>query len=181
MLIRFAFAFLLMPTLAVAQDCPANLPEDPRLGPLMEQVKTAPDEMSALLTTNELWAVWATAPDEQAQEILDVGIERRALNDLESARAAFDALIEYCPNYAEGYNQRAFVSVISGKIEQALPDLDRAIELDPDHYPALTGRAMVLMHMGRLQEASETLQTALDLNPWLPERRFMADLPETRL
>lgn len=167
-------ALLLAPVGAWA--CPVESPADPRLDPLMEQVRTAPDEMSALLATNELWAVWATAPDEQSQEILDLGIERRAMLDLVLAREAFNALIDYCPTYAEGYNQRAFVSVIEGDIEAALPDLDRAISLDPDHYPALTGRAMVLMGMGRNEEAAQSLQAALALNPWLPERIYMEEL-----
>ena len=136
----------------------------------MEQVRIAPDERTAVALTNELWAIWSDAPDRRAQELLDVGIERRAVFDLNNAMAAFDALIDYCPSYAEGYNQRAFVLFIQQDYAPALVDLDRALERSPEHLGALTGRAMALMALGRDHEALSELRRALTLNPWLKER-----------
>ncbi len=136
----------------------------------MAQVREAPDARSAQLLTNQLWEIWAEAPDAYSQDLLDVGIERRSVFDLEAAMAAFDALVDYCPTYAEGYNQRAFVAFIRQDYEPALEDLERALARAPEHLGALTGRAMALMALGRDVEALRDLKAALSLNPWLKER-----------
>jgi tetratricopeptide (TPR) repeat protein len=176
-MIRFAFAFILAPTLAFA-DCPENVPRTDAHERLMAEVKLAENEMEARLLTNELWEVWATAPDETSQAILQRGMERRASYNFAGAIEDFDTLIEYCPNYAEGYNQRAFVSFIRGDWAVSLEDLERAIEITPDHIGAVVGRALALMQLGRNKEGQLALREALLLNPWLPERNRLVPLED---
>ncbi|MEM9550428.1 MAG: tetratricopeptide repeat protein, partial [Pseudomonadota bacterium] len=86
----------------------------------------------------------------------------------------FDTLIAYCPNYAEGYNQRAFVQFLRGDFRSAVEDLDRALALSPRHIAAMSGKALSLMGLDRLDEARLTMSDALALNPWLPERGLAA-------
>ena len=164
------FAFLLFATPALAAECPMAPDHSSTLGALISQVQTAPDEGTASEISNQLWEYWADAPDETAQEILNRGMRKRAAWDLLGAREDFDALISYCPEYAEGYNQRAFVNFLRQDYEVALPDLERAIELSPRHIGALSGRALSLVGLGREAEAQDALAAALELNPWLPER-----------
>lgn len=83
-------------------------------------------------------------------------------------------LIAYCPAYAEGYNQRAFVNFLRQDYQSALTDLDRALALSPNHIAALSGRALSLLGLQRVEEARVALKRALDLNPWLPERHLAA-------
>lgn len=155
----------------VAQaSCPPLPDREARRSELMAQVRVAPDQRTAAELTNRLWEIWAEAPDRHSQELLDMGIERREIFDLENAIAAFDALIDYCPDYAEGYNQRAFVLFIRQDYAPALEDLDRALDRSPEHLGAMTGRAMTLMALDRNAEALAGLRAALDLNPWLKER-----------
>lgn len=144
----------------------------------MELVATASNESAAREYTNELWGIWATAPDDTAQEILDRGMTRRAAYDFAGALSDFDKLIEYCPDYAEGYNQRAFVNFIREDYTTALKDLDRAVALTPDHIGAVVGRALALIQLGRVREGQIALRKALLLNPWLPERNRVTPLPE---
>ena len=146
-----------------------------RFAELVEAVRAAPNEMAAQVLTNEMWALWADAPDEIAQEILDRGMRRRAGFDLGGALTDFDKLVSYCPDYAEGYNQRAFVHFIRQDYAKALVDLDRAVELSPTHIAALSGRALTYFGLGRLSEARADLDVAIGLNPWLPERRMLSD------
>lgn len=171
--------FLMAASPLVAQTCPMGPDLTERRSALMEAVKIAPDERSARVISNDLWKIWATAPDKAAQELLDEGMQRREAFDFDAAIVAFDALINYCPDYAEGYNQRAFVLFLKQDFEPALVDLDRAIERRPDHIAALAGRALTLMGLGRDDEAQVQLRDALKLNPWLSERRFLTgDPPE---
>ena len=141
----------------------------------MAEVREAANEQDARLLTNELWALWATAPDEPAQELLDRGMQARASFDFLSALETFDRLVDYCPDYAEGYNQRAFVNFLRQDYEVALTDLDRALERRPNHVAALSGKALTLMGLGRHDEAQVVLREAIELNPWLPERGLLRE------
>ncbi|MCV2881298.1 tetratricopeptide repeat protein [Actibacterium sp. XHP0104] len=166
-------ALLALAAPALAETCPPAPDLEPRKSELLAAVRAAETELDARLLTNEMWELWTTAPDATAQEWLDTGIERRAAYDFEGAVNAFDALIDYCPDYAEGYNQRAFVNFIRQDYQTSLDDLERALELSPDHYAALTGKAMALYVLGDQPTAFTVLRRALDMNPWLPERHML--------
>ncbi|MEP2531989.1 hypothetical protein [Shimia sp.] len=160
--------FFFMPGVSLA--CPAAPDHSVELDQLIEQVQKAPDASTAQVFANDMWTYWADAPDETAQEILDRGMRKRAAWDLLGARQDFNALVKYCPEYAEGYNQRAFVNFLREDYEVALPDLERAVALSPRHIGALSGRALSLVGLGRDAEAQDALAEVLELNPWLPER-----------
>ena len=162
----------------VAQaDCPPVSHDQERLALLMEAIRVAPTERHAREVSDDLWAIWATAPDAVAQRLLDDGMARRRVFDFAGAIASFDELIAYCPDYAEGYNQRAFALFLRQDYALALEDLDRAIARSPLHIAALSGRALTLMGLGRMEEAQNQLREALELNPWLPERRYLVTPP----
>ncbi|MEP5198489.1 MAG: tetratricopeptide repeat protein, partial [Paracoccaceae bacterium] len=122
-----------------------------------------------------LWKLWATAPDAAAQALLDRGMSARGSYDFLGAIEAFDRLVEYCPDYAEGYNQRAFVNFLREDFEPALTDLDLALARNPNHVAALSGKALTLMGLGRGDEAQEVLREAIKLNPWIPERGLLTE------
>jgi len=179
MRMRFLPLLLIAATPAVA--CPP-LPEiSIEQRELMRQVREAPDPETGRFLSSKVWEYWATAPDAYAQELLNTGLERRGTYDLDGAHSAFEALVEYCPHYAEGYNQRAFVNFMRGEFASALIDIDRVLEMRPDHFGALAGRALTLMSMGDVEAGQEALKEALDVNPWLPERRMLIPKPGTEL
>ncbi|UZD91732.1 tetratricopeptide repeat protein [Cognatishimia activa] len=172
----------LIPFLFMASPLMAECPEAPdhtaALDAIFAEIQTATTQTQGLTIGVRLWEYWTDAPDEIAQKILDRGMNRRSGFDFFGARSDFDRLVEYCPDFAEGYNQRAFVNYLSNDFEAALPDLDRAIELSPRHVGALSGRALTLMALGRDFEAQRDLRAALELNPWLPERSYLLPLGE---
>lgn len=159
-------------------DCPEFHERTSDLLALFAEVRDASNPATAQPITNRMWEIWATAPDETAQEILDRGLRRRASRDFLGATEDFDALIAYCPTYAEGYNQRAFVRFILQDFDGALTDLERAIELSPNHLAAQAGRALTLLGLGREEEGQAALRTALEIHPWLPERRLLKALED---
>ncbi len=156
-------------------DCPASPDIAEAQEILFQQVQAAPDELTARVISNRLWELWATAPDETAQALLDRGMSARASWDFETAVEAFDELTAYCPDYAEGYNQRAFVNFIRQDFPTALVDLDHALDRAPRHVAALSGKALTLMGMGRDDEAQDILRAAIEINPWLPERTLLVE------
>lgn len=172
-MLRYVFTLSVVAVQPALADCPAAPDIDADVAGILTEIQAAPTEMKARELSNELWKLWAKAPDEPAQELLDRGMSARASYDFIGALDALDRLVAYCPDYAEGYNQRAFVNFLREDYEAALPDLERALERRPTHVAALAGKALTLMGLGRQDEAQLVLREALELNPWLPERGLL--------
>ena len=159
----------------LAEGCPPVTDHSQRIAEIIDGLGLAPTEGDARVLSQELWGLWTDAPDELAQSMLDEGMSRRASYDFLGAREVLTRLVDYCPNYAEGYNQRAFASYLSQDFEAALTDLDRTMELIPNHIAALSGRALTLMALGRNEEAQADLRAAVAMNPWLQERALLTE------
>ena len=140
--------------------CPEPADRTDDLLALFAQVREAQNPNTAQPITNRMWDIWAKARDEAAQEILDRGLRKRAAQDFRGATEDFEALIAYCPTYAEGYNQRAYVRFILQDYAGALTDLDQAIHLSPNHMAAQAGRALTLLGLGREEEGQAALRAA---------------------
>lgn len=147
------------------------------LDQLYSEVQRAPNEMIARTFSNKMWDFWLEAPDEPSQSMLDEALRAMRVGDYLRALDRLDSLVSYCPFYAEGYNQRAFVHFLRGDYAMVLPDIDQAIALNPRHTGALTGKALTLIELDRAVEAQLVLRDAVALNPWLSER-FLITEPE---
>ncbi|MEM7067956.1 MAG: hypothetical protein AAF478_03655 [Pseudomonadota bacterium] len=168
---RFVFAGIFLGLVSTAHaacpPAPDIIADETRLFAIAQ---AADNRSEGQKINRELWQLWAMAPDEQAQALLDRGMTARSSFDFLAAIDAFDRLTKYCPNYAEGYNQRAFVNFLREDYNRALIDLNLALELNPRHVAALSGKALTLIRLGRNTEAQIVLREAVSLNPWIPER-----------
>ena len=162
-------------------DCPEFAHETPETAALIEAIQKAETEYEAQQLNDQLWAIWTAAPDETAQMLLNEGMSARSSYDYVRAIDRFSKLVDYCPDYAEGYNQRAFINFLREDFEAALPDLDKALSLNPTHIGAYSGLALTLLGMERISEGSKVLREALELNPWLSERHLLQELPGEEL
>ena len=156
-----------------AEGCPDPADVTDELQALFEKARSAPTRSAGRQVSEEMWKVWLRAPDEAAQEVLDSGMRRRDSFDLLGAYEAFDRLAEYCPTYAEGFNQRAFVSYLRQDYPAALADLDIALALQPNHVGAQSGRGLTLLQLGRIGEARKQMLEAVANNPWLNEAALL--------
>jgi tetratricopeptide (TPR) repeat protein len=153
--------------------CPAVADQSAEKNRLLQELRFTRDQANAAEISAALWRIWMQAPDSRAQDLLDRGIAQMRAFDYGGSIATLGNLIDYCPDFAEGWNQRAFAAFLSGDHESALVDLDRALSIDPRHVPALSGKALTLMHLGRNDEAQLVLRDAVTLNPWLGERALL--------
>ena len=172
---RLIFALTLTAGPAFADTCPAVTDHSVRQAEIIEQLQGLTSPGGARELSQELWSLWTDAPDEKAQALLDEGMRKREGYDLLGARDVLDELVDYCPDYAEGYNQRAFANFLRQDFNAALYDLDQALAILPTHVAALSGKALTLIGMGRQDDAQVVLREALALNPWLTERGLLIE------
>ena len=182
---RLILALTLLAAPAFAQDTESVCPTAPdhagEAAEIIARLQKTGNEMQARPLADRLWQLWTDAPDAKAQALLDEGMAKREGYDFLGARDTFDTLVEYCPDYAEGYNQRAFASFLRQEYDAALYDLDKALTITPTHIAAMSGKALTLMGLGRMEEAQEVLRDALALNPWLKERGLLQEPAGTDL
>ncbi len=157
---------------ALSQSCPPAPDHAVRTAELIEALRSG-SAREAPVFSSALWVLWRDAPDQKAQDLLDQGIGHIGEQQFDKAKIVLDELVSYCPEFAEGYNQRAFAAFLSQDYAGALIDLDAAIALNPVHIAAISGRGLTLLGLGRKEDAYQAIRDALDLNPWLSERRFL--------
>ena len=163
-------AVLLVPGVALA--CPAQDLSAER-APHFETLAAAPDPAAAQRAADQIWISWHTAPDAHAQDLLNQGLRHIRYGEPAAAEPVLTELIEYCPDYAEGWNQRAFARFLTGAYDGALEDLDRTLELEPRHFGALAGKGLTLLRQGRAELAHKALREALAIHPFIPEGQLL--------
>lgn len=185
LIMRGFVCFLLLSTFStapvLAETCPAPPDRSLERAGLFEELLAAPNEASAIQIANMIWEIWIDAPDDKSQAMLDEGMKRREVYAYSEAETIFDALTDYCPNYAEGWNQRAFVRFLREDFDGSLEDIERVLVLEPNHFGALSGKALTLMGQGKTGLGKLTILQALKVHPWLRERAIVADTPEQDL
>lgn len=138
---------------------------------LFRQLATAPTEPEGRAAEDAMWQFWfSLSPTVDVRTALDAGIERREAYDFEAAEGHLDRVVEAAPEYAEGYNQRAFVRFLRENFAGAQADLEIALELEPDHFGAISGLYHILRIQNRQKAAMSLLKRAVAIHPWLQER-----------
>jgi len=145
---------------------------------LFAALRSTEDAKIAAAAQKAIWQSWMEAPDADAQALLDLGMQRMSAFDNMGAVEVFDRLVLYAPEFAEGWNQRAFAYFRMEEYEKSLADIDSALQREPRHFGALSGKFRILMVQGRARLAQQTLRKAVEANPWLMERRMLVPSDE---
>jgi tetratricopeptide (TPR) repeat protein len=186
--------FLPLCTVAVAVLVGALAPQAGAQGPQnvppkQAQGEPAPgsaEERTKLL--EELYARLASAGGPEAAEGIALSIQRlwrfsgSATADLllERATSATQAgrydlalkllgtTLELQPDFADAWNERAFVHYLKNNYQRALGDLRRALALEPNHFRALDGLARILRELGEKKGALSAYKSLLAVYPYAP-------------
>ena len=172
---RLALTLALLCTPALAADDTALAEERDAL---FSALQSTDDADIAAAAQRAIWESWREAPDADAQALFDLGMRQIAQYDNAGAVEAFDELILYAPDFAEGWNQRAFAYFRMQEYEKSLADIASALQREPRHFGALSGKFRILMAQGRARLAQKTLREAVAVNPWMMERRLLAPVDE---
>jgi Tetratricopeptide repeat len=171
-------------------ETPAKQPVKRALGAI---IPDAPIERAKLL--RDLYAHLATAADEKAAAPHVEAIERlwlspgsdtvlalmeRALHAASHERPdlalnLLDAVVNMAPDYAEGFNRRAYVFYTLGDRERALGDLRRVLALDPNHFKAIDGFAQIMKDFGDKKAALAAYTKLVSIHPFWPSAQTAFD------
>jgi tetratricopeptide (TPR) repeat protein len=194
LLVALAVAAILSTGLAIA-PAPAQEPKAKEDAPKADtERKKAPARGSALpktpaereKTLSDLYALLATADDEETAKAITDAIERVWLHSgsatidvlmersikamsqkkVDLALKLLDAVVDLAPDYTEAWNRRAYVHFVRKDTERALGDLRRALALDPNHFKALDGLAQILREIGQKKPALKAFRQLLDIHPY---------------
>lgn len=148
---------------------------------LYKELKQSKSETSARLIEEKIWKTWIIGPNEEVTKLLAKAMERRRTYDFAGALAILNKIVEKTPEWAEVWNQRAFVLFLREEYDKSLEDTDRAIKLEPKHFGALAGKARILMSQGRTQLGQAALRKAIKIHPFLKERSMLIKIPGEEL
>lgn len=145
---------------------------------LFDQLRNAGTEREARRVEDAIWRMWmANAPTSATAEAVTEAMKKRERYDWDGALELLDEATASAPDYAEVWNQRAFVRFLKQDLDGSLEDIDRAIRLEPNHFAALAGKALILIQQGRVELGQTALREAVRLNPWLRERSMLIPRP----
>jgi tetratricopeptide (TPR) repeat protein len=165
---------LLFSIFLTAAALPAAAADDraAQLDALFAQLKTAaPEEEPALQV--EIWHLWFAydGADTEVPGLMERGNTAMQADDYAVAEAAFSAIIERDPAYAEGWNRRATVRYLRGDIRGSIADIDQVLAREPRHFGALSGLGLCRIKLGDVKGAIEAYQRALAVDPQMAAAR----------
>ena len=154
-------------------------PEQRKL--LFSDLQAAKSEGEARAAEEKIWRFWMQGPNEDVSSRLAKAMERRRTYDYAGALEILNQIAKDAPDWAEVWNQRAFVYFLREEYDKSLADTDKAIALEPKHFGALAGKARILMGQGRARIGQKVLRDAVKIHPFLRERSMLIEIPGQEL
>jgi tetratricopeptide (TPR) repeat protein len=140
---------------------------------LFAALVAAKNEADAREIEDRIWTFWRSFADQESRQLLEESREAQLRFDYDEAIFYLKGLGQHAPQFAEGWNQLAYVYFLAGQYDASLQTIDRVLELEPMHYAALAGKGIILIQEGKVDEAQAPLKRALAIDPWLKERNLI--------
>jgi len=135
------------------------------LDSLYAQLATAEDEGRAGPIASSIERVWLFYGSDTIGVLMDRSVAAVNEKNYDLALKFLDAVTTLAPDYAEGWNRRAFVYYSQSNMQSALGDLRRVLALEPNHFRALDGMAQILRELGEKKGSLAALKQLLEVYP----------------
>ena len=136
------------------------------LGDLYAQLATAEDEASAKKFAEQIERLWMHSGSDTVNLLMERSAIALRKNQPELAQKLLDRVVTLAPDYAEGFNQRAYFHFVRNNFEAAVGDLRRVLALDPNHFKALEGLAQIWRETGNKRGALGVVKQLIDVHPF---------------
>ena len=127
---------------------------------------TAADKKEAGKVLAALNRLYLTSGSPTIDLLMKRGIKSITHKKFEGSLKYLDAVIDLAPDYAEGWNRRAYVYYRTNQFQRAAGDLRRALALDPNHFRALEGLGSILRDIGDANGALEVFEKLVGIHPF---------------
>jgi tetratricopeptide (TPR) repeat protein len=117
------------------------------------------------MAEDALWAIWFRADTPEHNQRLEQVRHLIGREQLEQAETLVKRLIADAPNFAEAYNQRAFILFLLGRFAESADECERVLARNPYHIGAIEGLAKCQLHLKRPRDALKSLRRAFKLRP----------------
>ena len=111
------------------------------------------------------WRIWSRSGDPAIDTLFARGLAQMEAAELEQALATFNDIVRKKPAFAEGWNKRATILFLLGRLEESLKDCDEVLKRNPRHFGALSGAGQIHLQLGNAERALDFLRRALAVNP----------------
>ena len=172
-------ALVVLPLLAAPSPLfAADYADKDPLDELFAELKDAhsPDEATDIVA--QIWAAWYN-PDvpDLAERMSKMGLAMHT-GDFSTALTDLAGIIKDYPDYAEGWNQRATLYYMMGRLDDSLADITKVLQLEPRHFGALSGRVMIELKQGKRADALRDMIAALAIDPYLDGKKLFPELQQ---
>lgn len=158
---------------AVDADAPevrAKLLDD-----LHKALAESKDADTAAALAGQIERVWFVSGSDTIDLLMQRAMKAVAEQDFALALQFLTAVTELQPDFAEGWNRRAYVYFRLDDTERSLGDLRRVLALEPKHYKALEGVANILKDSGSKKSALEAMRKLMEIHPFMPGMKEAID------
>lgn len=169
-----AFAALLTPLPALAQDKPLGAPvqtldktDRQRVDELFTELKKAPNDKAAGRVASRIAERWNNSGSASVDLMMSWAQKAMTAEKWDVALDFLDQVTVLRPDYAEGWNRRATVHFLMHNFAKSMSDIERTLELEPRHFGALAGMAQILKTRGDKELALSVYSRVLDVYPML--------------
>ena len=160
--------FLRILLLAAALAGPAMADQkDERLDKLFDALLEAGSPQEAQLPEQMIWSVWLESGSPTVDLLMKKGVTAMSEGEAEAALVMFNTIVELAPDYAEGWNKRATLYYLMGRLEESISDCERTLKLEPRHFGALSGLGMIYVQLEQDAKALDAYKRALAVHPQL--------------
>jgi tetratricopeptide (TPR) repeat protein len=153
------------PPIAVQQPrTPAE--REKALSDLYALLATSDDAPKAKSVSANIERLWLNSGSDTIAVLMDRAMLAQQAKNSTLALKLLDSVVDLAPDYAEGWNRRAYVHFAENNVERALGDLRRVLALDPNHFKALDGLAHILKDVGQKKAALAAVRKLLEVHPF---------------
>lgn len=168
----FSSLFQLAPTQTVAQT--------PILDDLFAELQAEePEDWKA--TERKIWREWSKSGSATVDMLLERGRREMEKGNLGDAIGAFSTVIDYAPDFAEGWNARATAFFMADRYGLSMEDIEQVLRLNPRHFGAMSGLGMILERLNRPEDALKAYREVLKVHPHRTDSKIAVERLEAQL
>ena len=138
---------------------------DPRLVTLFLKLGNAETAQESKPFEKQIWQVWMEHESPEISTKLQEGSRAMQDQDFGKALVMFSELTEEAPGFAEGWNKRATVLYLMGRLQESAKDVEQTLNLEPRHFGALSGKGLILMALKDWSGAIAAFEQGLKVHP----------------